>query len=45
MAFSERFLVLNKNLQNLRLAVMGVEENKELRNVIIMLLKIGNYLN
>ena len=43
--FSERFLQLNKNLTNLRAAVLGVENNKEFRNVIVMILKIGNYLN
>ena len=45
MEFSNRFLALNKNLTNLSLAVIGVEKNKELRNIVIMILKIGNYLN
>jgi len=38
-------LTLNKNLQALRRAVLGIEENEELKHVIIMILKIGNYLN
>ena len=43
--FSNRFLNLNKNLQQLRKAVLAVEENEELKQVIVILLKIGNFLN
>ena len=43
--FAERFLVLNRNLQALRRAVIAIEDNKELRQVFVILLKIGNYLN
>jgi len=45
MEFSTRFLKLNKDLTALRGAVISIEQNKELHNVIVMLLKIGNYLN
>ena len=45
MNFSERFLSLNKNLQDLRKAVIGIEDNPELKEVLVMVLKIGNYLN
>ena len=44
-AFSERFLAMNKNLQALKKAVVGIEDNPELKNVIVMVLRIGNYLN
>ena len=43
--FNPRFLSLNKSLQKLRIAVVGIEENPELKQVLVMLLKIGNYLN
>ena len=43
--FSDRFLNLNKSLQSLRKAVIAVEDNPELKQLFIMLLKIGNFLN
>ena len=43
--FSSRFLSLNKNLQQLRKAVIGVEDNMELKQVCVILLKVGNFLN
>ena len=43
--FSDRFLNLNKSLQQLRRAVVAVEDNPELKQLFIMLLKIGNFLN
>lgn len=43
--FSERFLNLNKSLQDLRKAVVAVEDNEELKQLFVILLKIGNYLN
>lgn len=36
---------MNKNLQALKKAVVGIEDNPELKNVIVMVLRIGNYLN
>lgn len=44
-SFSNNFLNLNTSLQSLRKAVIGVEDNEELRQVFLILLKIGNYLN
>ena len=43
--FSNTFLTLNENLQQLRKSVVAVEDNPELKQLFIMLLKIGNYLN
>jgi len=43
--FSERFLNLNSSLQSLRKAVVGVEDNPQLKQLFIMLLKVGNFLN
>ena len=43
--FSDQFLILNSNLQSISKAVQGVEDNPELRQVFLILLKIGNYLN
>ena len=43
--FSNQFLILNSNLQSLSKAVQGVEDNPELRQVFLILLKVGNYLN
>jgi len=44
-SFSDRFLSMNKYLQQLKSAWVAVRDNDELKQVILMLLKIGNYLN
>ena len=44
-SFSDRFLSMNKYLQQLKSAWVAVRDNAELKQVILMLLKIGNYLN
>ena len=44
-SFPNQFLTLNTQLKNLRKSVVAVEDNPELQQVILILLKIGNYLN
>ncbi len=43
--FGEQFLNCNVYLKQLRAAIVGVKDNQALKDVMVMLLKIGNYLN
>ena len=36
---------VNKNLSTLDSAVVGIRDNKKLKEIFAMILKVGNYLN
>lgn len=43
--FEYDYTELHKNLVNLNSALVGIRDNKRLKELIAMVLKIGNYLN
>ena len=43
--FEYEYLELQKNIEAVSSAIMGIRDNKMLKEIIIMVLKIGNYLN
>jgi len=43
--FDHEYTDLNKNLEAIRSAVVGIRDNKMLKELITMILKVGNYLN
>ena len=43
--FDIEYTEMNKNLEKLNLAMIGIRDNKKLKELFAMLLKIGNYLN
>lgn len=45
MRFSSQFILFNKNFENVKKAKEAIKNNEELKEVIVTILKIGNYLN
>lgn len=43
--FEADYTDMNKNLEALSSAIKGVRDNKNLKELITMILKVGNYLN
>lgn len=43
--FDTEYTDMNKNLEALKSAVTGIRDNKNLKELITMILKVGNYLN
>jgi hypothetical protein len=43
--FEIDYTEMNKNLEKLNSAIVGIRDNKKLKEIIALILKIGNYLN
>lgn len=43
--FDADYTDMNKNLEALKSAITGIRDNKNLKELITMILKVGNYLN
>lgn len=43
--FDYEYTDLNKNLESLFSAAKGIKDNEYLKEIITMILKVGNYLN
>lgn len=43
--FDYEYTNLNKNLESLSSAVIGIRDNSHLKELVTMILKVGNYLN
>lgn len=43
--FDGDYTDMTKNLEALKSAIVGIRDNKQLKELITMILKVGNYLN